>query len=36
LLLDSLREQLEELEDVLADDLRRSRREKYRLMGVYV
>jgi acetyl-CoA carboxylase carboxyl transferase subunit alpha len=35
LLLDSLREQLEELEVVPADDLRRARREKYRLMGVY-
>jgi acetyl-CoA carboxylase carboxyl transferase subunit alpha len=35
LLADSLREQLEELEAVPEDDLRRRRREKYRVMGVY-
>ena len=35
LLSESLREQLEELEDVPADDLRHTRRAKYRLMGVY-
>jgi acetyl-CoA carboxylase carboxyl transferase subunit alpha len=35
LLSDSLREQLIELDGVAADDLRRTRREKYRLMGVY-
>jgi acetyl-CoA carboxylase carboxyl transferase subunit alpha len=35
LLSDSLREQLNELEGVATDDLRRTRREKYRLMGVY-
>ena len=35
LLADSLREHLEELEAVPEDDLRRRRREKYRVMGVY-
>ena len=35
LLAESLEEQLEALEPVPGDDLRRGRREKYRLMGVY-
>ena len=35
LLSESFREQLEELEGIRADDLRRARREKYRLMGVF-